>query len=303
MAEVPYFYPLDIKRLIPASELLVWLGRIVQNYAEPDGSYTPQDPTPFSTKFPISASSVVDLTSIASGSNSAHLTASLGQSASVATSQSGSGTIDFTTRKMISVRLQNHSKIFDDLRHTDEVQNDIGSMLSPGGKPAWMIVGVLIWTDATFSTVQSLQSSAAGSVTLPITATVAATTGAVVRGIDPKAEAGKVKTAFRIVEGVSLGSNIFAIQYKSVRRPPYAIGRSFTPKLGDQGPRVEGVKRYGETELDKLTPGAGRVEPIVEIEMDESSVNWIDVVDDEDENLEVVELGAISFVYSPPVTS
>ncbi|KAF2490677.1 hypothetical protein BU16DRAFT_530324 [Lophium mytilinum] len=293
MADTPFFYLLDPERLIPTSDIALWLGRIVKHYAEPDASYTPSDPSPFITT-PISANALVNTSSVLSGSNNTSLSAALAKSASVAASKSSSSGTDFTTPEILSVRMQKYDTIFDSMRQNDEVKADLGRMLTPGGKPAFMIVAVLIWTDASFTDVRSLESSVSGSVTAPLTATVAATTGVVVPGINPKLKGEKGSSTSRKLAGLSLGSHIFALQYKAVRRPAWAIGRSFTPKLEDKGPRVEGVKRFaGRLEEESKTEDGP-----VEVEMDEDLVSWTDVLDEDEGELETEELGELALAFT-----
>jgi hypothetical protein len=196
------------------------------------------------------------------------------------------------------VRLQNHDKIFDALRQNDEVKSDLGRMLSPGGKPAFMIVAVLIWSDASFTGVRKVESSLSASVTVPLAAAVAAATGAVVPGVDPKLSGERGSSTSRMLDGLSLGSHIFAVQYKAVRRPAWAIGRSSTPVLEDKGPRVEGVKRFaGKFGEEKFAES--ELEP-VEVEMDEEFVSRADVLDDDDE-LDTEEIGDVGFAFSESV--
>ncbi|RFU24404.1 hypothetical protein B7463_g11934, partial [Scytalidium lignicola] len=46
------------------------------------------------------------------------------------------------------MRLENYPKVYQNLRANPEVKADLEEWLTPGGNPVYMIVGLLIWKDA-----------------------------------------------------------------------------------------------------------------------------------------------------------
>ena len=300
MDHKPFFEILDQERLIPADELSQWLGRIVKHHREPEASYTPTDPSPF-VIYPLSVTEIDNVFGNFSSLKSNSVSLALSNTVSLSNSGSTGGTTGFDSKRIVSVRLQRHDKIFRSLRENNEVQEDLREMLTPGGGPAFMIVGVLLWSDATFTSTRSLTSVASTNVSSPLAAAFKIATGTSMPAIvDVSISPSKDTSTSKTLQGVSLGSHIFAIQYKMVRRPSFALGRSFTPRLEDKGPRVEGSKKFGDNKDANLKVEGGEVEEPLEVNMDEDFVEWTDVLDEEEEGieLETEEFEGIGLAYS-----
>jgi hypothetical protein len=298
MADRPFFEILEHERLIPASELSQWLGRIVKFHFEPNASYTPIDPSPF-VIYPLSLTEIHDVTSVVTAAKGMSLEGAIGESLTAASSTSSGGHIDFTTRRILSVRLQRYDKIFQALRDSPEIKQDLKDMLAPGGRPAFMIVGALIWSDATFASVRSIESQLSASATAPLTAAVAAGTAVPLPNIDPKLKTSRDHSTSRMLEGLSLGSHIFGIQYKAIRRPILAFGRNFKPIMVDVGPRVEGSIKYSGSvgaEARVMTESEDAI-----YQMDEDFVDWTEVLDEEDGEIESLEVDDIGLVFAKPL--
>jgi len=83
-------------------------------------------------------------------------------------------------------------------------------------------------------------------------------------------------------------SYIFAIQYKTVRRPARSLVTGFKAVLNDRGPRIKGPKDAGETGTME--------EAAVTLEVDEDYISWTDILE-EDESLEIEDLNEIGFAF------
>ena len=120
-------------------------------------------------------------------------------------------------------------------------------MLKPGGEPAYFIVGMLIWENATFVDSRSTSNGIGGSVELPVSAAVGASTGLVIPNINPGVGAEADAVQRRRLAGFSEGSSIFAFEYRTVRRRVYSIRGNFTPRLSGYGGRIEKDRVFGDS--------------------------------------------------------
>jgi hypothetical protein len=294
MTDIPVFYMLNPERLLPADSVDTWLGRIVKNYNEPDGHFTPQDPQPFVLS-PKAETTIDDVTTLLQASSHSSIGARLGKIVTGSYSHGSGGKIDFSTSCIRSVRLQNHGKIFDALKQDPEVKRDLAEMLTPGGKPAFMIVAVLIWTDSRFTNTRALTEGSSASTRLPVGIISTAAMGVPIVGADPEVRVSKHDAVTRSVEATSRGSHIFAIQYKTVRRPARSLVTGFKAVLNDRGPRIEGPKTFRGSEKDAEETSIVE-EAAVTLEMDEDYISWTDILE-EDESLEIEDLNEIGFAF------
>jgi hypothetical protein len=90
-------------------------------------------------------------------------------------------------------------------------------------------------------------------------------------------------------------SYIFAIQYKTVRRPARSLVTGFKAVLNDRGPRIKGPKTYRGSEKDAGETGTME-EAAVTLEVDEDYISWTDILE-EDESLEIEDLNEIGFAF------
>lgn len=292
MSESP-FYLLKPARLEPASSARSWLGRIVQNYGAPDAGFTPANPSRFFTDPPTEII-LSDVSSIFTGTMSSKLSAQISGIASASRSRDKTDGTDFATSSITCMRLPNYGDVFDSMVEDVEVRNKLGRMLSPGGEPCYMIVALLIWTDATFRDTQSQSGTGAMSGTVPVSMIASAAAGAPITVPDPELCGSVGNSAVRTVKGTSEGRHIFAFEYKAVRRRAYSLFANFTPKLGDHGPRVEGGRLFGTDETIDKERRAEEEDLNLALEVDDDDVGWTLTVDDAPE---VEELDDFAFAF------
>jgi hypothetical protein len=121
------------------------------------------------------------------------------------------------------------------LKQDPEVKRYLAAMLTPGGKPAFMIVAVLIWTDSRFTNTRALTEGSSAGARLPVGIFSTAAIDVPVVGADPEVRVSKHDAVTKSVEATSKGSHIFAIQYKTVQRPARSLVTSFKTVLNDRG--------------------------------------------------------------------
>ncbi|WXC47678.1 hypothetical protein QX201_007393 [Fusarium graminearum] len=313
------FYLLPPERLLPASTLPTWIGRIVKSYSEPDANFVPVDPALF-VKGPLATSTIANASLAASSQRHKSLAAALGAStcnASRETSQGGG--LSFTSSEIMCTK------------------SELQRMLARGDNTGYMITAVLIWCDATFthSREHGIETSAGASV--PISAIVMGTSGVALPSevTDPSVSASYGRQDTAELSGESAGSHIFAIQYKTVRRsffqflgagmklkshgPELPASQSFAKKHprdsededdvsseeesdtdddDDDDDKTDEAKSEGDTEIDNETSGNGKVI----LEMDEDDVTWADVLDEDEEEIQRADINVdgeeIQFVFN-----
>ncbi|WXC61506.1 hypothetical protein SNK03_007380 [Fusarium graminearum] len=312
------FYLLPPERLLPASTLPTWIGRIVKSYSEPDANFVPVDPALF-VKGPLATSTIANASLAASSQRHKSLAAALGAStcnASRETSQGGG--LSFTSSEIMCTK------------------SELQRMLARGDNTGYMITAVLIWCDATFthSREHGIETSAGASV--PISAIVMGTSGIALPSevTDPSVSASYGRQDTAELSGESAGSHIFAIQYKTVRRsffqflgagmklkshgPDLPASQSFAKKHprdsededdvsseeesdtddDDDDDKTDEAKSEGDTEIDNETSGNGKVI----LEMDEDDVTWADVLDEDEEEIQRADINVdgeeIQFVFN-----
>ncbi|EYB21377.1 hypothetical protein FG05_04514 [Fusarium graminearum] len=314
------FYLLPPERLLPASTLPTWIGRIVKSYSEPDANFVPVNPALF-VKGPLATSTIANASLAASSQRHKSLAAALGAStcnASRETSQGGG--LSFTSSEIMCTK------------------SELQRMLARGDNTGYMITAVLIWCDATFthSREHGIETSAGASV--PISAIVMGTSGVALPSevTDPSVSASYGRQDTAELSGESAGSHIFAIQYKTVRRsffqflgagmklkshgPDLPASQSFAKKHprdsededdvsseeesdtddddDDDDDKTDEAKSEGDTEIDNETSGNGKVI----LEMDEDDVTWADVLDEDEEEIQRADINVdgeeIQFVFN-----
>jgi hypothetical protein len=292
MSETPVFYLLRPERVEPASSTRSWLGRIIKHYASPDASFTPSDPKAILSDLPFSETKIADASVFMRGTASQELSFKLSGLAS-AFQNRGQGTgVEFSTTEIKYVRLQNHDKALRALCENPEVMADLNRMLKPGGEPAYMIVGMLIWSNASFIDLREHAKGVGGSVELPVAAAVAGSTGVLLPDlVNPSVGAATGTVHGRALAGFSEGSSIFAFEYRTIRRRVYSLSRNFQPRLGGWG-RIEKDRVFGDHDK-KNEAHQCEVENSV-VELDEEESQWIDLVEEEPE---VEDIGDIKVAF------
>ncbi|KAA8574047.1 hypothetical protein MFRU_001g01320 [Monilinia fructicola] len=324
----PSFYLLPPERLLPASTLSTWLGRVVKSYSEPDANFVPDDPTPFIThSFATSTITNANLSTLSQHNKS--LAATLGTSAIQASrNTTDGGGFTFSSSEIVCVRLQDHDEVFNRLSQHAETRTRLGRMLTRGGNTAFMITAVLIWRDATFTHSRERGVETSNGLAVPVSTIVTSTTGIALPSdlTDPSISSSQSHQRTAEISGESIGSHIFALQYKTVRRSVIQsfLGMGNSIMLKERGPDLPSSQsfarrdpRHSETEFsdddeNKHTSddesddesgeedddddgdnseGGSQAEPSndanVVLEIDEDDVTWADVLEeDEGEEME-----------------
>ena len=156
---------------------------------------------------------------------------------------------DITAKSFYCIRLPEYESVFEKMwREDEDVKSKLGKWLRPSGRPAWMIIGLLIWTDAEILRKLERVTTASGDIRVPLQQTLAATISGLTLPIgNPGVEADMSNSILHELQATSEGSMIFGIQFASVRKPSYALFSNFMPTLSDEGPpRHEGGKTFGE---------------------------------------------------------
>jgi hypothetical protein len=302
MSDFP-FIVLDSRRVLDATDPAKWLGRIVRYYKKPSASYTPDNPTALAAH---STEELVisDFEAQLNASNDVTLQANLGSLASALRGHGNETTFSFQTSTMKIVRLVNYNpKYFAELRQLPEVQESLGEYLRPGGRPAYMIVGVMIWTDPSFRSTREIHQTQSMNVQAPVGAIVGATTVAMplpAEITDPGVGSSAQDAQGTQMGGSMAGSYICGIEYSNVRRKLYSLMKNFTPVLEDHGPRMKGDQVLGGNVTPK-EEGTEEGESALFVELD-NDVVWTDTLPAA-ESLQETEFSNFTLAYEPTDSS
>ncbi|KAJ0136452.1 hypothetical protein HZ326_20550 [Fusarium oxysporum f. sp. albedinis] len=292
----PSFYLLPPERYLPASALSTWLGRIVKSYSEPDANFVPDDPKPFVTH-EFARSTIANASLAALSQRNKSFAAKLG------------ATVD-----VVCVRLQNYDQVFDRLIQHEETRSQLQRMLARGRNTGFMVTAMLIWQDATFTPSRERGVTTPAGVSVPMSTIVSSTTGILLPSepTDSGVSGSQSHQDTAEFSGESAGSNIFALQYKTVRRSVVQsfLGMDNAMMLKEKGPDLPASQSFakkhrGNSESESEESDISSDEEIDEedeiniddksddnyetdknrkvvLEMDEDSVTWADVLDEEE---------------------
>ncbi|EXK99656.1 hypothetical protein FOQG_00113 [Fusarium oxysporum f. sp. raphani 54005] len=171
-------------------------------------------------------------------------------------------------------------------------------MLARGRNAGFMVTAVLIWQDATFTHSRERRVTTPAGVSVPMSTIVSSTTGILLPSepTDPGVSGSQSHQDTAEFSGESAGGDIFALQYKTVRRSvvqSFLASQSFAKKhRGDSESESEESDISSDEEIDEEdeiniddksddnyeTFKNGKVV----LEMDEDSVTWADVLDEEE---------------------
>ncbi|KAK5655577.1 hypothetical protein OQA88_5508 [Cercophora sp. LCS_1] len=283
MSPTPPYYILDPRRLLPASTAPSWLGRIVTDFRDPRADYTPSSPERFTAGL-IDQLTADNVAAQISRTDSTTITGALTDIISVSTGSSHAGGMSFQTGKMNIIRLSNYRNLFRTMREDPEVRDHLAKALRPGGPSAYMIVGVLVWSDASVEMETERSKERGFEVQVPVLAIGSAVAGvpipvqigdpAVGRSV---AESGKVGLSMEVK-----GRYIFAIEYKAIRRRAYAVWSGAKADWDGRGPRGKGDTHFGVGEEDGNVEEEGDKEKGGQEEggfdMDDDDCVWYDTV-------------------------
>ncbi len=293
MLHPPPYYMLDPRRLLPAAATADWLGRFILDFRDPLADFTPDRPQRF-TEGRVVEEDARDVQAEISRSQNASVSGALTDIVSVARGGGRSAGLSFQTGSMKIMRLSKYRDVFRTMREDVEIREYLSRALQPGGPVAYMIVGLLVWTDASLSVEQGRSREHRFDVQIPALAI-----GCAAAGIplpleigDPGIAASSSNTKKTHLAMSVPGSYIVAIEYKAIRRKAYAIWPNPKPDWDGRGPRGAGDQSFNThdeevagTEGD--VDGESRPDDLV-LDMDSDRCVWYDTVSGLD--MEEIEL-------------
>jgi hypothetical protein len=266
------------------------LGRIVRNFAQPLGAgYCPEDPTGFHVG-PPTETKWLKANSVFKKSDTGSIELQL----------SGVGGVKAELDGEQSFSLQNSEVLAMELRHQPEVygkllgDKTIGEWIKTNckvNKPLFMVTGLLVWRDAIQSerSTQKRGLEISGKAPIGSAAAAAATSGATLPlplpSIGDLSLSGKKGSSHsREQERESNDSQVFAIEYKIIRKRKRDILGWSAPIIHDRGPAVDADRTYADESTGKADDAGVDDEGLPEFEMD---LPWNEVVEDLEEQPEV----------------
>ncbi|KAI8629649.1 hypothetical protein F5Y19DRAFT_431354 [Xylariaceae sp. FL1651] len=282
------FYILDPRRLLPEEDAASWLGRIVKDYKDPAAWMTPKDiQKSLQCELPVNEVVIDNIDTRMSSLDDASLKIGLTNIASVLSGSGRDGSFSFQTTSMRVVRLQGYSNVFNRICRLPEVRGDLESVMRPGGKPFFLIVGLLVLTDVKFAEHYAKMKSVGFDATAPVIEVASAAVSGMPLPIDvgdPMLGRTAVNGRERKWQGSVSGSYIFGFEYKAVRRKAYSLMKNFMPQLKAYGPRGQGDHVFhhgGETEGPQMgLQPVENAEVDIGLIVDDEDAVWVDTLED-----------------------
>ena len=205
----------------------------------------------------------------------------------------------FSTSAMKSIRLPQYRDVFDDMIADREILAKLRTWLTMGGKPAFMIISLFIWTDVSLMEAKGVSSGTLSEAKIPLSAASAAA-GAPQPMPDPGLGVSSTTERGRVMQATIKGDKIFAIELKTVRRKTFSVGPRFKPVL-DSGPRMYEEKQFDASEIGSKADSMNSKstnhdvqDSSTDLDMDEDEADWVDTVD---EALMVEEIKGVRLAY------
>ena len=167
------YYMLPLDRLEPASSASLWLGRIVRDHRDLNAGSVPEDPSQFYIEEP-TETLFEDVKSFVFGAADQQLTAQLTGIGSAVHGQGRFDATDFSTSAMKSIGLPQYRDVFDDMIADQEILAKLRTWLTLGGKPAFMIISLVVWTDVSLIEAKGVSSGTTSEAKIPLSAASAA---------------------------------------------------------------------------------------------------------------------------------
>ena len=284
----PVFFRLRGPVLPPGEEAEQMLGRVVRNFAQPlGGGYSPEDGGGFAIGPPIKTK-WLRASEVFSRSTSGHIELRLPAAAGRATAQlEGAQNFSLTNSEVLAIELRHQPEVFRKLLADAET----GAWIRANCKlnhPLYMVTGLLVWRDAVQEESTEQRVAGDGNLNVGAVAAAAATvaTGGAAAPFAALAGGGRVggggeKVEKREQKKESGDSQVFAIEYKVVRRRKRNVVGGFAPALKGYGPAIDADRQYS-------SPGSGTAADIEssaeaeEQDLPELAVDlaWVDVAEE-----------------------
>ena len=194
-----------------------------------------------------------------------------------------------------SFSLQNSEVLAMELRHRPEVYRKLLSDQGVGqwirencklNNPLFMVTGLLVWRDAIQKTTSS--QTLAGDADLKLPSGTTAATAAGLPGVgklgDLNAAAAGRSTMSREHERENEDSQIFAVEYKVIRRRKRDVLGGFVPALQHRGLAVDADRQYAGGRRRASRGSVGSEDDMPELVMD---LPWVDAIEEGEEASEI----------------
>lgn len=211
-----------------------WLGRIVKEYDSPIANSVPADPTLYlPTPDHVYNTSIANATALLKASSSQKFKTVLANVLDGNYERTGTREANVVTKKLTRWRIRNDEEVLAKLLADESVKTRVSTWLSLMGKPVYFIVGVLVAEDIDTSAKTSASRTIGGNVDVPIIDIATAAAGVPLPlnlgGIS--FEENTSRSSDYEVQGQSQGTQIFAMEYKMLRRRLFSL----SGKVEDKG--------------------------------------------------------------------
>lgn len=248
MAEEKSFYLLRPFELIEESNASSWLGRVVKNFQIPSAGFLPADTSAIIGKYD-DISGFANVNSVLSQSKSSSVKIGLFDGLGFSRERKQDHTLGFQTTSLRRLRVANEGSILEKLLENAEYKEKIIQWSPLFGKPACLVVGLLIGKDVTFNTEIGTARSDGGQFSLPagVIASAAAAVPMPISG-NIGLDRSQGRSRNNKLQVTVQGNWVIAVEYRTIRwRTRFVPGRGMSLEQGPQEDR-------------SFSEGAGRAE-------------------------------------------
>jgi hypothetical protein len=160
---------------MPLLEMNNLLDRVVKSYANPIADYTPNGSPQKLIDFPAPpiSSGLTTAQAVLSSSSRVSAKALFTSLVALTWQHADNATVSFESEGIEVVRLKQHKETFDFFKAVPAVEQTLAKVI-PVGRKAYLVVELLIWRAATFSTGSASNKSTSVWVMLPVGAALSA---------------------------------------------------------------------------------------------------------------------------------
>lgn len=238
MAEEKTFYLLRPFELIKESDAPSWLGRVVKNFQKPSASFTPADTSGIIGKYE-DISGFANVNSVLSQSKSSSLKIGLFDGLGFSRERKQDHTSGFQTSSIRRLRVGEEDLILQKLLENAEDKAKIIEWSPVFGRPACLVVGLLIGKDVTFDCEIGITTSGGGQLSMPA-GVIASAAAAVPLPISGNLGLDRSQGTSRNnkLQVTVQGDWVIAVEYRTIRwKTRFAQRRGMSLEQGPQGNR------------------------------------------------------------------
>lgn len=242
MDNEPLFYILKYR--LPASETQNLLGRFVKHFNSPLDVYTPEKPAEIFDSLPVVQTTIKDAHLFIQSANDKTLKIVLQNLLSFGKASSGRQELNLGSSRIKTWRLRQREDVFKALIANDAVKRKVLEYLPVGGK-LYMIVGMMTCEHAHIKGFGQSGNKVSSSGTVPVSQMAALVSGVPVSipvgNIEVQTET--LSSADWSLSGKAQGAEVFAVEYRIVKRPFVGFGKSLS--LAKKNPHFNTGLTYG----------------------------------------------------------